>query len=221
MLAVLAHHAAALIAAIGAIHFLAFLLAARLRRRETARLESFLATLHTRLDSRSDRDITKTDLDRIDDYLADLGRILDDPAHRAEIAEIRRHLMAKTESLNLKAIGRLEGLRTPLRAFVEAYPFLGIIGTLLAMSLALPAEGPGAGGIADPAAAGAIFQAFADAIWSTVWGLVLGIVLMVVNALVEPGIDRLGEDERLTRELVLAIKSQLGGAPAAPGEGAP
>jgi biopolymer transport protein ExbB/TolQ len=207
MLNFLANHSPLLILLIGAGHAAVFAVLRRMAGLESARLKSFLATLHRHVAGKTDADVTKDDLDLIEDYLGDIEKLFGDPAHEEELAAIRRHLLAKTESLNAKGIARLQSWHAPSRAFIEAYPFLGIIGTLLAMGVALP-QASGAGAVEAEAMAG-IVQAFSAAIWSTVWGLALAILFLILNSTLEPKLDRLVEDERLTRDFVIRLKTLL------------
>jgi biopolymer transport protein ExbB/TolQ len=88
------------------------------------------------------------------------------------------------------------------RSMIEAYPLLGILGTILAIGLVV-AEG-------DQASVAAIVRGFGEAIWSTCAGIVLALMLMFINSFVEPGFIRLMEQQRLVRETISRVKGFLG-----------
>lgn len=190
------------ICAIGAVHLLFFFglwLAFRGRlRRLAAMLEDFTRGLRQR--SVLDRSAHLTD--QIEAFLADVNEVLQHP----ERTEERRSLLERMRILDEKR-RYLQSMSFDMwynvaRSMIEAYPLMGILGTILAIGLVV-AEG-------DQASVAAIVLGFGQAIWSTCAGIVLALALMFINSFVEPGFIRLMEQQRLVRETISRVKGFLG-----------
>jgi biopolymer transport protein ExbB len=190
------------ICVIGVLHLLFFFglwLAFRGRlRRLAAMLDDFTRGLRQR--SVLDRSAHLTD--QIEAFLADVHEVLQHP----ERIEERRSLLDRMRILDEKR-RYLQSMSfdtwyNVARSMIEAYPLMGILGTILAIGLVV-AEG-------DKASVSAIVLGFGQAIWSTCAGIVLALVLMLLNSFVEPGFIRLMEQQRLVRETISRVKGFLG-----------
>jgi biopolymer transport protein ExbB/TolQ len=91
------------------------------------------------------------------------------------------------------------------RTMIEAYPLLGVLGTILAIGAALQT---GDGGSAS-ASVGVIVSRFGDAIWSTFAGLTAAVLLMFLNSALEPRFQRLAENRGNVRKTVAHAKREL------------
>lgn len=138
--------------------------------------------------------------DQIDAFVADIADVL----HSPERAEDRDALHARIRILDERR-GYLQSGLFPTasnvaRTMIEAYPLLGVLGTILAIGAALQG---GDASVQD------IVARFGDAIWSTAAGLVAGIILLFVNGFLEPGFLRLIESRQTVRETVARAKREL------------
>ena len=155
--------------------------------------------------------------DQIHAFLADVGDALaapkHDPAAAADRAALRERIETLDESRRYLPSLSFEAAANTARTMIEAYPLLGVLGTILAIGAALGGgeDGGGAGGatVAD------IVGRFGEAIGSTAAGLAAALVLMLVGSLVEARFTRLIELRKDVRAAVAHAKRELivGGAP--------
>lgn len=138
--------------------------------------------------------------DQIDAFVADIGDVL----HSGDRAEEREALHARIRILDERRSYLQSGLfptaSNVARTMIEAYPLLGVLGTILAIGAALQGA---------DASVQDIVARFGDAIWSTAAGLVAGIILLFVNGVLEPGFLRLIETRQLVRDTVAQAKREL------------
>jgi biopolymer transport protein ExbB len=152
--------------------------------------------------------------EQVDVFIADVRDVLNDESRSADQALLRDRLGVKDE--DRPYIGRqTENLYNVLRAGCEAYPLLGILGTILSMAGAFQSGGDEGSGGADAAAQaiqtiGSITEAFQGAIWSTAAGLVFGLVFLMVNASTEESLSTLVDQQRHVYETIREAKNQLG-----------
>jgi biopolymer transport protein ExbB len=217
-----------LILTIGVAHFVVLMVLWRWERGQTQGLAAYLSNLVRTLSTRADIDPRMTVHDRIDSFIADLHEVLNDRHRTDDREKLYRRLIVKDEAKPDMQGGRLETLYNFARTGIEAYPLLGILGTVLAIGLGLnaPRTAPaapypqaqaqvsvdqaGSAAVAPPATTGSIIRNFANSIWSTCAGIAFAIFLMMVNALIEPGFDRLAKHRRDVREVIGAAKVSLG-----------
>ena len=150
--------------------------------------------------------------DQIDAFIADIGDVL----HSHDRVDDREALHARIKILDERRSYLQSGLfptaSNVARTMIEAYPLLGVLGTILAIGAALQGA---------DASVQDIVARFGDAIWSTAAGLVAGIILLFVNGVLEPGFERLIESRQVVRETVAQAKRELAlrrPSPAAEGE---
>lgn len=215
-----------LILTVGVAHFVVLMVLWRWERSQTQGLAAYLSNLVRTLSIRADIDPRMTVHDRIDSFIADLHEVLNDRQRPDDREKLYRRLIVKDEAKPDMQGGRLETLYNFARTGIEAYPLLGILGTVLAIGLGLnarpatpPAYVPGQAQVTSdtspvasppPATTGNIIRNFANSIWSTCAGIAFAIFLMMVNALIEPGFDRLAKHRHDVREVIGAAKVSLG-----------
>jgi biopolymer transport protein ExbB/TolQ len=195
-----------LILLLAGIHLLGFAWLYRERRRQAVWLADHLENLVQGFTSHADRDPYVTVDERIDSFLANIREAMNDPSRAADRRRLHDQIVAKDETKKYLRGSRFETLYSVARTSIEIYPLLGIMGTVLAIALALHA----------PAEAGTmvterIVQNFAESIWATLAGIGCGIVLLLVNAALEPGFAGLLEHRWEVRDVVSAVKTQIGG----------
>ena len=144
--------------------------------------------------------------DHIDAFVTDVQEALGHPEDREQVRTRIRILDERRDYLDSY---RFESAWTVARSGIEAYPLLGVLGTIFALWLAM--RGPTGDG---EAAVGAIVSRFGVAIDSTFAGLAMAIILMIVNSALETLFRRLLESRRQVRDLVLRSKQELMTLPA-------
>ena len=190
------------------VHLLGFRWLWQERSRQTAWLAGHLENLIQGFASRADRDPYPTIDEQIDAFLANIHEAMNDPSRQRDRAALHDQITAKDETKKYLRGSRFETFYNLARTGIEIYPLLGIMGTVLAIGLALHSQGAG-----DPATATErIVRNFAGSIWATLAGVGCGVVLLLVNAVLEPGFQRLLDHRWDVRETISAVKSQLGAA---------
>lgn len=224
------------IVAVGLLHFAALFAVYRWRKHQAEGLAAYLSNLVKTFASSSDLDPRLTVSDRIDRFITDIREVLSDRQRHGDRSRLYHRLVIKDELRRDVEGTKLETWYNVLRTGIEAYPLLGILGTVLAIGLGLsvpaapPPAAPAAAVAADVRAAGqapaeapaastsTIVRNFANSIWSTCAGILFAVVLMLVNAAIEPGFERLHKHRESVRDVIGAAKVSLGmevaGAPA-------
>jgi biopolymer transport protein ExbB/TolQ len=195
-----------LILLMAAVHLLGFRWLWRERGRQAVWLAGHLENLIQGFSSRADRDPYPTVDERIDAFLANIREVLADPSRAADRRLLHEQIIAKDETKKYLRGSRFETLYSLARTGIEIYPLLGIMGTVLAIGLAL--HGSGGGDAAS--ATERIVRNFAGSIWATLAGIGCGVVLLLVNSLVEPAFQRMLDHRGDVRDAIAAVKSQLG-----------
>jgi biopolymer transport protein ExbB len=195
-----------LILIMAAAHLVGFFRLWRERQRQSLWLAEHLENLLQGFSSRADRDPYPTLDERIDSFLANIREVLSDPSRSGDRQRLHEQIIAKDETKKYLRGSRFETLYSLARTTIEVYPLLGIMGTVLAIALALNTPA----GEAAASATERIIENFAGSIWATLAGIGCGIVLLMVNALVEPSFQRLLEHRAEVREVIAAAKTQLG-----------
>jgi biopolymer transport protein ExbB/TolQ len=143
------------------------------------------------------------DGERIDGFLATIQEIIEHPRNAAELEDLSERLTVLTEANNAAAT-RLpvwfERDHNILRYAIEAFPLLGILGTILPLGFAINSGG------ADITATVGNFGA---AIGTTIVGLVCAIGLGILNAWWEPSFARLVEQQHRLDESILAARRKI------------
>ena len=205
------------------------------RQRRARDLSFYLSNLVKHFSTSPDRHPGGTVHEQIDSFIADIREVMHDKERSGDRGKLYYRLIVKDESKSDIQGTKLETYYNVARTGIEAYPLLGILGTIFAIALGLNAPrhaaaslpgaapttqsvvaGDSSGAAADaddelPAAtSGAIIRNFANSIWSTASGIGFAIILMVVNAFIEPGFDRLVNHRKNVREVIASAKIALG-----------
>lgn len=175
-------------------------------RRDMRMLAETLEKFTAGLGHRSRLPATAHLSDHIDAFVADVQEALGHPEDREQVRTRIRILDERRDYIDSY---RFESAWTVARTGIEAYPLLGVLGTIFALWLAM--RGPTGDG---EAAVGAIVSRFGVAIDSTFAGLAMAIILMIVNSVLETLFRRLLESRRQVRDLVLRSKQELMALPA-------
>jgi biopolymer transport protein ExbB/TolQ len=176
------------------------------RRRQTQRLADHLRNLVQGFSSHADSDPYSTVDEQIDSFLANIREVLDDPSRQADREKLHAQIVAKDETKKYLRGSRFETLYSLARTSIEIYPLLGIMGTVLAIAIALNTPSTDAAGMVTER----IVRNFAGSIWATLAGIGCGIVLLLVNAALEPGFGRLLDHRWEVRAAIAEVKTQLG-----------
>jgi biopolymer transport protein ExbB/TolQ len=139
--------------------------------------------------------------DQVNAFIADIQEALSDPEDRDVI---RNRIRILDERRDYFDSFRFETAWNVARTGIEAYPLLGVLGTIFALWLAMRGRAEEAG-----AAVSEIVSRFSVAIDSTFAGLAMAVILMLVNSGVETLFNRIVENRRHVREVVLAAKREL------------
>ena len=188
-------------AAIGAMavsHVLAFLILTVWARRDRKRIAGTLFEFTRALPHQSVLPSGRAD-DQIDAFLADIAETLDSPSGSRQRDALHTRLSILDERRRAVQSGSFATCYNVARTMIEAYPLLGVLGTILAIGAANQ----------QGATVQAIVASFGDAIWSTGAGLVAAVVLMFINGLLEPGFVRLDESRATVREAIARAKREL------------
>ena len=138
--------------------------------------------------------------DQIDAFLADIGDVVRQPAGSPARGELTQRLTILDEDRFYLRSGLFPTLYNVARTMIEAYPLLGVLGTILAIGSALRTADAGVQ---------EIVARFGEAIWSTGAGLAAGILLLFLNGFLEPGFERLIESRQSVRETIALAKREL------------
>ena len=186
------------IVVLAAAHLFALLVLAAWARRDRRRIAATLFEFTRGLKHQSVLASGRAD-DQIDAFLADIGETLQTPPGSSDRSELRTRLSILDERRAAVQSGSFATCYNVARTMIEAYPLLGVLGTILAIG----------GAVQNEATVQTIVARFGDAIWSTGAGLVAAVVLMFVNGLLEPGFLRLSESRALTRDAIARAKREL------------
>jgi len=208
LLELLSDSSTAIIAVAGVLHLFSFVLLWLWYRNSRSKISSALDDFTRTIRHRSVLDRSSHPLDQIDAFLADVSDVLETPERREEQVALWQRIAILDEKRRYFSSLRFETCYNVCRSMIEAYPLLGILGTILAIGLVV-LEG-------SEATAGKIVERFGQAIWSTCAGLVVALILMLLNSLVEPSFVRLNELRAQTAAAVARVKRRLalsGGEP--------
>jgi biopolymer transport protein ExbB/TolQ len=186
-------------------HLLGFGWLGRQRRLQTQFLADHLQNLVRGFSSHADRDPYWSVDEQIDSFLANIHEVLDDPSRSPDRDKLHDQIVIKDETKKYLRGSNFETLYNLARTSIEIYPLLGIMGTVLAIALALNSPAGDGGMVTER-----IVSNFAGSIWATLAGIGCGIVLLLVNAVLEPGFQRLLDHRWLVRQAIAEVKTQLG-----------
>jgi biopolymer transport protein ExbB/TolQ len=195
-----------IIAGAFACHLFLFLILKIWSRRDLRAIVGTLDDFTRGLKHRSVLDRRGHLVEQVDAFLADVQDILNHPEQSQERRTLQQRMNILDEKRDYMHSMFFETVYNMARSMIDAYPLMGVLGTILAIGAALqqPADATAA-----TAGVDVIVGRFGEAIWSTFAGLVAGIFLMFVNSLVEPGFLRLSENRQHVREMIARVKREL------------
>lgn len=187
------------------VHVIAFLWLWSWSKRDLRRIADSLDDFTRGLKHRSILGTTGHLSDQIEAFIADVNEVLEDPARQADRQALLHRMNVLDERRGYLHSMFFETSYNICRTMIEAYPLAGVLGTILAIGVALQSPGgePGAGTV------NAIVAQFGNAVWSTFAGLVSAVILMFFNSCVEPSFRRLSENRQHVREMVAGAKREL------------
>lgn len=189
-----------LIFLLGAIHLLAFFYLRYWAGRDVRALAQMLERFTANFRHRSRMDWRGHLTDQIDAFVEDVREAMEDPVDRERI---RDRISILDEQRSYLESYRFESVWNVTRSGIEIYPLLGVLGTILALWLAMRESSTDASTIA------VIVERFGLAIDSTFAGLAVAILLMVVHSFYETLFARLTENRHAVRNLVIQVKRDL------------
>lgn len=192
------------IAAAFAVHVAVFLALWNWSKRDLKRIADSLDDFTRGLKHRSILGTTGHLSDQIDAFIADVNEVLEDDGRHADRQALLQRMNILDERRGYLHSLFFETSYNIWRTMIDAYPLAGVLGTILAIGVALQTE-PGGGA----ASTGAIVSQFGNAVWSTFAGLAAAIVLMFFNSCVEPPFQRLTENRSHVREMIARAKREL------------
>ena len=142
--------------------------------------------------------------DQIEAFIADVNEVLEDPARQADRQALLHRMNVLDERRGYLHSMFFETSYNIGRTMIEAYPLAGVLGTILAIGVALQSPGEAGAGTVN-----AIVAQFGNAVWSTFAGLAAAVILMFFNSCVEPSFRRLSENRQHVREMVAGAKREL------------
>ncbi|MFQ5731989.1 MAG: MotA/TolQ/ExbB proton channel family protein [Planctomycetaceae bacterium] len=144
--------------------------------------------------------------DQIEAFIADVNEVLGDPNRQSDRQALLHRMNVLDERRGYLHSMFFETTYNIWRTMIDAYPLAGVLGTILAIGVALQTTPGGEAA----ASLDAIVDQFGYAVWSTFAGLASAIVLMFFNSCVEPPFQRLSESRMHVREMVAHTKRELG-----------
>ena len=169
-----------------------------------AQLADFLFNAVGTLKRRSDLARNMSIDERINVFMADIRDAIDSSA-KDEAQTLLDRLMTKDEERLYLKTHRFERWYSIARTSIEAFPLLGIIGTVIAIGAGMNVSGAN-----DAEKVSRVVQNFGHSVWSTAFGLGAAIVFMGVNAWFEPEFERLLGYADSIREMIAHAKTKLG-----------
>ena len=193
------------IASAFAVHLAAFLLLWSWSKRDLRRLASSLDDFTRGLKHRSVLGATGHLSDQIEAFVADVNEVLEDPNRKADRGALLQRMNILDERRGYLHSLFFETSYNIWRTMIDAYPLAGVLGTILAIGVALQADPSGE----TASTVSRVVDQFGNAVWSTFAGLSSAIVLMFLNSCVEPPFHRLSENRAHIREMVGRAKREL------------
>lgn len=188
-----------------AVHLFAFFVLWVWWRRDLRAIAGSLDEFTRGLKHRSLLDASGHLSDQIEAFLVDVREVIEMPDAGDERKTLGHRIAILDEKRQYLNSMFFETSYNICRTMVEAYPLLGVLGTILAIGAALQA---GDGETASSTVS-TIVSRFGDAIWSTFAGLTAAVLLMFLNSSLEPRFLRLAENRRNVRETVALAKREL------------
>ncbi|NQV27028.1 MAG: MotA/TolQ/ExbB proton channel family protein [Rhodopirellula sp.] len=194
-----------LIVGLFSVHLFAFFVLWIWWRRDLRAIASSLDEFTRGIRQRSLMDSSAHLSEQVDAFLADVKEALEGSGNSQDRHLLYHRMAILDEKRRYLSSMFFETSYNICRTMIEAYPLLGVLGTILAIGAALQT---GDGGNAS-ASVGIIVARFGDAIWSTFAGLTAAVLLMFLNSALEPRFQRLAENRSNVRATVAHAKREL------------
>ena len=194
-----------LIVGMFAMHLFAFFVMWIWWRRDLRAIASSLDEFTRGIRQRSLMDSSAHLSEQVDAFLADVKETLEGSGSSQDLHLLYHRMAILDEKRRYLSSMFFETSYNICRTMIEAYPLLGVLGTILAIGAALQ-TGDGASATAS---VGVIVSRFGDAIWSTFAGLTAAVLLMFLNSALEPRFQRLAENRTNVRKTVAHAKREL------------
>lgn len=146
MLEWIAYHVTHLIVILGVLHLGVFVYLLFRRVNEMQRLKSFLGNIVRELSKRADIDHKRDLDDEIHFFITDIRDVLQAQNRKEDRQILLNRLVIKDEARPYLTSKNLETGYNVTRTGIEAYPLLGILGTILAIAVGLGSPAAGAAG---------------------------------------------------------------------------
>ncbi len=205
LLAYLSSLSTMIIGMVCAVHLFLFFVLWIWSRRDLKKIASALFDFTRGLKNQSLLDSTAHLSDQIDAFLSDVNDVLDEEGRQTDRQALLERMRVLDEKRRYLSSMFFETIYNMARTMIEAYPLAGVLGTILAIGVALQAGDTEQ----TTATVGLILGRFGDAIWSTAAGLMAAMLLMFINSCLEPPFGRLSENRRHVRETVSRVKREL------------
>ena len=194
-----------LIVGLFAMHLFAFFVLWIWWRRDLRAIASSLDEFTRGIRQRSLMDSSAHLSEQVDAFLANVKETLEGSGNSQDRHLLYHRMAILDEKRRYLSSMFFETCYNICRTMIEAYPLLGVLGTILAIGAALQ-TGDGSNAAAS---VGAIVSRFGDAIWSTFAGLTAAVLLMFLNSALEPRFQRLAENRGNVRTTVAHAKREL------------
>ena len=188
-----------------AIHLFAFFVLWVWWRRDLRGIASCMDDFTRDLKHRSVLDRNNHLSDQVDAFLSDVRDVLQGENNVSSRKSLFQRMSVLDEKRRYLGSMFFETSYNICRTMIEAYPLLGVLGTILAIGAALQTGD----GTSAAVSVNSIVGRFGDAIWSTFAGLTAAVVLMFLNSSLEPRFTRLAENRIDVRETVARAKREL------------
>jgi biopolymer transport protein ExbB/TolQ len=195
------------IAMMAALHLFLFFVLWIWSGRDLRNIASALYDFTRGLKHQSVLDRTSHLSDQIDAFLADVRETLEIKERAEDRSLLLQRIRILDEKRRYLQSMSFETIYNIARTMIEAYPLLGVLGTILAIGAALQTSPAAPGATADTL--GLVLARFGEAIWSTAAGLAAAMLLMFVNSSLEMSFARLAENRRQVRDVVARVKREL------------
>jgi biopolymer transport protein ExbB len=145
-------------------------------------------------------------LDSIDAFLADIRDVVEHPMNDTELSSLNERIAIKGEGRPHGLSHHFEQVYGLCRASIEAFPLLGILGTILAIAAGMQATS----GDQNASQITQVVKNFGESVYCTAWGILFAIVFSFVNGWFEPDFQRVIGQNHSLDDLVLAVKKKIG-----------
>ena len=174
--------------------------------RSSKQMYAWLHNLVGPFSRRRDVEPDSHQLDSIDAFLNDVRDVVEHPQDEQELRSLQQRITIRGETHPHGLSHMFEQIYGLCRASIEAFPLLGILGTVLAIASGMQAtsDGETASQITQ------VVKNFGESVYCTAWGILFAIVFSFINGWFEPDFHRVVSHSHTLEDLVLAVKKKVG-----------